>query len=383
MPAKRKALIVTYTLANPYAVGVFFRALRLARELNERGWAVTVWNFGPLVDDPKLRDLPQGIEVRNDIDASDPGKAHRQLRSVRADLVIFGEAPFYGAMHTLWKAAVMLGRPFALMEQYYDLGTPGKFDCDVMLLYGLKCFWKKHRDNERRWIMVSPFIETGCQPADLVAPPPPRGAMRVTILGFDRMVLEEGIRLAASLHPRPQVVTLSSDPAAAARLATEAGIPASHAVALPLQRDAALYALLESSAAAIVANGFMQIMESIAMGCPAICIDRGIGMWSVQLDASFDSVACFASSPGAREKLEGWLGKSPFDAELLAKLRAERNGATECASHLEALHAHPEWLRIRARQAKYVTRHLAQSALRWARPAAAARSNAAGEGTPA
>jgi hypothetical protein len=383
MPANRKALIITYTLANPYAVGVFFRALRLARELNERGWLVTVWNFGPLVDDPKLRDLPQGIEVRNDIDASDPGKAHRQLRSVRAGLVIFGEAPFYGAMHNLWSAAAMLGRPFALMEQYYDLGTPGKFDCDVMLLYGLKCFWQKQRDNERRWIMVSPFIETQPPAVDLPAPPPPPGAKRVTILGFDRTVLEEGVRLAASLRPQPQVVTLSNDPSAAMRLATEAGIPATHTVALPLQKDAAFYALLESSAAAIVANGFMQIMESIAMGCPAICIDRGIGMWSNQLDASFDRVACFASSPGAREKLAGWLGKSPFDSDLLAKVRAERNGAAECASHLETLHANPAWLRIRARQAKYVTRHLAESAWHWVRPAAAARSNAAGEGTPA
>ena len=43
----RKALIVTYTFANPFVVGVFFRAIRLAKVMRDRGWAITIWNFRP------------------------------------------------------------------------------------------------------------------------------------------------------------------------------------------------------------------------------------------------------------------------------------------------------------------------------------------------
>ena len=44
----RRVLIVTYTLANPAVVGVFFRALRLGFELERRGHEVVIANAGPV-----------------------------------------------------------------------------------------------------------------------------------------------------------------------------------------------------------------------------------------------------------------------------------------------------------------------------------------------
>jgi hypothetical protein len=359
----RKALIITYTLETPAAVGVFFRALRLALHLRNRGWRSLIFNFGPIVTDPKLSALPPEIEIRNDIETEDVAKALRQFRATRPDAVIFGEAPFYGGMHRLWRAAALLGKPFFLLEQYYDTGTPGNYDVDLMLLYGLKCFWPQHENRKRRWVMVSPFIGSITPPERLPVPPAER---RVVILGFEPVVLEKGLTVLAALDDlRPQVVALSHDPEAAAGKMAAAGIPLSRAIALPLQDDATLYGLIHTSAASIVANGFMQVMESLALCCPPMCMQRGIGMWTTQLDRVFHRYALFCEDLNAqRETLRSWLIESPFDADLRARLAAERNGAAECADHIERVLAHPPALAIRLRQARYAARQACEWTVR-------------------
>jgi hypothetical protein len=102
----------------------------------------------------------------------------------------------------------------------------------------------------------------------------------------------------------------------------------------------------------------------------------------MQLHVSFQPFACFSSDAGARGALERWLQASPFDAELREKLRVERDGAMECASHIGALVANAAKLRIRARQAKYIARHFGAAAWRWVRPDTAA-GQVPNEGTPA
>jgi hypothetical protein len=380
-PLDRKALIVTYTFGAPAVVGVFFRAVRLALHLRTRGWRILIFNFGPIMDDPKLSALPPGIEIRNDIETESVAKALRQFRAARPDAVIFGEAPFDGSMQRLWRASALLGKPFFLLEQYYDTGTPGNFDVDLMLLYGLKCFWSRHENGKRRWVMVSPFIGSITPPERLPVPP---AAPRVVILGFEPVVLEKGLAVLAALDDLcPQVVALSHDPAAAACKMAAAGIPESRAFALPLQDDATLYGLIHSSAASIVANGFMQIMESVALCCPPMCMDRGIGMWNGQLNSVFHGHASFSEDLNTqRETLRSWLTESPFDADLRARLSAERNGAAECADHIERVLDQPPTLGIRLRQARYAARqarewtvHMFQSAAE--RSAAAKRREAA------
>ncbi|HKE29632.1 MAG TPA: hypothetical protein VKB88_45095 [Bryobacteraceae bacterium] len=359
MPDSPRALFVTYTFGNPIVAGVLFRAIRLATELTRRGWTSVIFNFGPVVGDPKTEALGSHIEIRNHPDTSCVGKALDQFRGARPDVVIFGEAPFAGAMKLLWDAAEMLGKPFILLEQYYDLGTPGNFDVDLMLLYGLKCFWECHSNPRRRWTIISPFITEVTPEVALPLGPPPEGARRLLILGGEQIVRQEGIRLAAALSDlSPQVVTLSRDPSAAADEMATAGIPSSHAVALPLQHDGVLFGLLQSSAAAIMANGFMQMTEALALACPCALVDRGIGMWSCQVDGVFQPYVSFADDWNEqRTRLRGWLEHSPFDPVLREKLRAERNGASECAEHVERVLAGRNRWRIRWRQATYQARH--------------------------
>jgi hypothetical protein len=360
MPESLRALVITYTFGNPIVAGVFFRAIRLATELRRRGWSSVILNFGPVLSDPKVQSLGPGIEVRNDVDTSSVWKALRQFRDVKPDIVIFGEAPFDGEMHLLWDAAAMLGKPFILLEQYYDLGTPGKFDVDLMLLYGLKCFWERHANSRRRWVIVSPFIGEVTPAEELPVPPPPGAAPRVLVLGGEAIVLDEGIKLVAGLADVcPQVVALNGDPSSVARKMTAAGIPLTHIVTLPLQSDAKLFGLLHSSAAAIMANGFMQMTEALALGCPAVLVDRGIGMWPGQVDEVFQPYVSFSSEREEQRKaLRGWLEQSPFNSGLLERLRRERNGTLECAGLVETVLDNPHPWRIKWRQAKYRTRHI-------------------------
>jgi len=375
MPDSPRALFITYTFGNPVVAGVFFRAIRLATELSLRGWKSAILNFGPVFGDPKVESLGSGIEIRNDVETSCARKALRQFREAKPDMVVFGEAPFAGEMKLLWDAAEMLGKPFILLEQYYDLGTPGRFDVDLMLLYGLKCFWPSQSNARRRWKIVSPFIDEVTPEAELPIPPPPGEARRVLILGAERIVLREGIRLAAALSDEsPQVVTLSRDPSAAAAEMAAEGIPSTHARALPLQRDAVMFGLLHSSAAAIMANGFMQMTEALALACPCVLVDRGIGMWPNQVDEVFQPYVAFGCEREEQEtKLRRWLLRSPFDTALRERLRAERNGARECADLVERVLASPHSWRIAWRQAVYRARHIGNGiGERFHRPEAAA-----------
>jgi hypothetical protein len=140
-----------------------------------------------------------------------------------------------------------------------------------------------------------------------------------------------------------------------------AGIPSTHALALPLQRDAVMFGLLQSSAAAIMANGFMQMTEALALGCPCVLIDRGIGMWPNQVDEVFQPYVSFGCEKEERQTmLRRWLQRSPFDAALRERLRAERNGARECADHVERVLASSHTWQIAWRQAVYRARHIAR-----------------------
>jgi hypothetical protein len=360
MPDTRRALLVTYTLTNPMAAGVFFRAIRLASELANRGWTCKILNVGPRLNDPKINALDRKVTVHYDAETADIWKALRQFRDLHPDVIIFGEAPFAGVMERLWEAAELTGKPFILLEQYYDLATPGPFDVDLILLYGLKCFWERRHNVRRRWAIVSPFISAITPLSKLPVTPIPAPARRVLIVGSEPMVLKEGIQLLAGLETHSlQVVAISRDPENAARQMADAGIPSTNAIALPLQSDANLFGLLQSSAAAIMANGFMQMTEALALACPAVLIDRGIGMWPGQVNEVFQPYVSFGCERDEhRRALRQWIKQSPFGEQLREQLRGERNGAAECAGYVERVVCSPQFWRRKWRQTAWHARRL-------------------------
>src|SRR6185436_3451618 len=128
MATSRTALLVTYTMADPAAVGVFFRALRLAKELHRRGWTPVVFNYGPIPDDPKV----DGARGHCEIVRFDSDNSHRDVdlvlamyRRIAPRVVLFGEYPLDFMEPLLLAARLLVWPPVLMLDQYYgpDAGT--------------------------------------------------------------------------------------------------------------------------------------------------------------------------------------------------------------------------------------------------------------------
>lgn len=342
------ALFVTYTMANPFAVGVFFRALRLSFELRTRGWRCVICNRGPLPPDPKINAAKTRVEIigmePSGNEAAAVSETLKIFSSIRPDVVVFGEAPI-PATEALYRAALMLRSPLALLEQYYGPEIEARrFGLDTILLYGIRALWEERpEDRAGVYKVIPPFVENVAPSARLPVPGRLLNVPWVTIAGFDERVLSGGVEIAGGLDdPRPLTVTLSHCPTGADRLMDRAGIPADRRLALPLQEDSVLFGLFARSHAVILANGFMQIMEALALGSPVICINRGIGMWGWALDGTFEPyVSMEEPLEVQRARLRGWLTESPFAESQLAALAAERGGAKICADQIEAVARKP------------------------------------------
>jgi glycosyltransferase involved in cell wall biosynthesis len=356
---RRRVLIVTYTLANPAAVGVFFRALRLGFELDRRGHEVVVANAGPVPQDPKVDAARGRIELR-EIPWGGPElplrKARKILAGLRPDLVVFGEGPF-DTMRTAFRAACGLRVPFILLDQYYqDWLTTKRRDIDRILLYGLTPFvYDGEFQLGDRHRLIPPFIGEVTAKGALPAPPELADEPWVTVLGFEPLVLARGIELVAGLpEPRPVRVALSHDPGEALRLAAEAGLDPRRVVAPGLAGDADLFGFMAAARVVVLANGYMQILESLALGRPAICVMRGVGLegWTVE-DRFKAYVSIDEGFETQRERLVSWLAAPPIPADLAGRLAGERHGARRVADEAEALLArawHPADLRLRLRR---------------------------------
>jgi glycosyltransferase involved in cell wall biosynthesis len=345
----RHALIVTYTMPEPAVVGVFFRALRLTEELCRRGWTVTVCNFGPLPEDPKVTRASRVARVLElgcptipthrfavAVDAGPEGIA-RFFQSLSADVIVFGEGPF-GNMQQAYDAAASLPLPFILLEQYYGgwLLKP-ETRADRVLLYGLRSLWQRAPVLAPPYMMIPPFIGELAPASALPVPKALHEKRWFTVLGFEKLVLQRGIDLARRLDdPGVAAITLSHDPDSALQSARQAGIDLRRFAALPLQPDEVLFSLISRSHCVVLANGFMQVMEALCLGCPAIAVDRGLGMADWMLDDCFRAYVSSGEEADAQHsRAQGWLGQSPFSPALLSTLAKERNGAAVCAEQIE------------------------------------------------
>jgi hypothetical protein len=376
-----RVVFATYTMAHPFAVGVFFRALRLGFEFERRGWSVTICNLGPLPEDPKVERAQRSMRLLT-LESStverETEAALRQFDALRPDLLVFGEEPI-PATEPVYLAARMTRAPLACLDQFYDRRVaPRRSGVDLVLLYGLRSLWGSGIDRPGHYTVVPPFIEAVTPAAEL--PVPKRlldGKPCVLVVGFDERVLRGGIELVASLDSRPAVITVSHDTAAAESALAASGIASEQALALPLQADADLFGLMALSAVTIVANGFMHITESLALGAPTICIDRGIGMsgWSLH-DRFLPFVSIGESAREQRTRLRGWLQGCPFSPALLAGLAQERHGARVSVDHLEAIARRPRRLR---RLARLATRALYRGR-RWRESLASAAAPVASDG---
>jgi hypothetical protein len=341
--SRRTVLFVTYTLANPATVGVFFRALRLGFELDRRGHRVVVANAGPVPRDPKVEVAGRRLTlVEMPWEGPDfgLGEARRFFASFAPDLVIFGEGPF-DTMKMHYRAARGRWAPFILLDQYYqDWLVTRRPDIDLVLLYGLAPFVEGGEfEFGRRYRLVPPFIEEPTPREALPVPAGLEGEPWVSIVGFEPKVLHAGIDLVASLPaPRPVAVAVCHEPAAARARMAEAGLDPARSLALPLLSDDDLFGVIAASRATVLANGYMQIMEALALGCPAVVVMRGVGLegWTVE-DRFKAYVSIEEPFEVQRRRLAGWLAAPPLPADLAARLAGERHGARRVADLAEEL----------------------------------------------
>jgi hypothetical protein len=345
MARRRTVLIVTYTLEHPATVGVFFRALRLGFELTARGHRVVVLNAGPVPRDPKVDAARGRIEI-GEIPWGGPRfpieLARDRMAAVGADLIVFGEGPF-DTMQTAFRAARGQWPPLMMLDQYYqDWLVTKRSDVDLVLLYGLTSFVKPGEFRfGPRFRLIPPFIRDVTPVAELPMPDEMRGEPWVTVLGFEPVVLEKGLELIAALpEPRPAVVALSHDPESTRWLAGARGVDPRRVVTPGLRHDADLFGFMAGGRAVILANGYMQILEALALARPAVCIMRGVGLeaWTVA-DCYKVYVSIDEPFETQRDRLAGWVAAPPFPGDLAQRLAAERDGARHVADAAEALMA--------------------------------------------
>jgi hypothetical protein len=348
------AVLVTYTMIEPIVAGAFFRALRLGEELHRRGWQVVVCNSGPELTDPKITEARDWLRYLP-LGARDPRAACAQFLGLDPDVLVMGESPFE-AMRAFFDGARLTGRPLATLDQYYSRALiPDREGVDLVLLYGLRAFWQRDAALPRRCRLVPPFIDRVTPAAELPVPAARPGAPLVTFVAYDEHCLRGGAELLRSLGDRDAaVVSISRDPDAARRLLRDVGGP-DRVLALPLQLDPPVFGYLRASSVGIVSNGFIQIMDCLALGCPVVTLSRGgdLGMNDLNIDARF---APYVSLGDSREeqarKLAEWLRTPPIPPALARRLTAERHGAQRSADLVERLatrrHRRPRWSRVPA-----------------------------------
>jgi hypothetical protein len=356
------ALFVTYAMAFPRAVvGVFLRAMRLGAALDDCGWRTVVLHAGAVPDDPKVSQRPASVTietVRLGLSRADADRAIRRAVEVHApDVIVFGEGPIE-ATQTLFDAACAVPVPFVMLDQYYSdwlLRPPPHMD--LLLLYGLRPFWTARELRlPRHAHMLPPFIDEVTPPEALPVPPDFAGRPWITALGFDPFVMARAIELAANTAGEWSLVVVTAWLEAARAQLASCGIGPERGVVVPLQRDADLFGLIAGGRAVILANGYMQLMEALALGRPAIAIDRGVGLPDWSLDERFKPYVSIGETRDVQQaRLETWMTSSPFPAALATALEAERGGARLAAAFIERVPASvrlsiPARLRRRRRQ---------------------------------
>lgn len=342
-------LFLTYTMARPIVGGAFMRALRLATEMASRGWRPVICNHGPMLEDPKVTaaaGLVDIVQLDREEPRLTPKRAEIQFRCFKPAIVVMGESPIE-PMKLYFEAAKLLQSPLVLLDQFYSPSLlPPTRGVDLILLYCLAGFWDRELLLPPPYEVTPPFIEAVIPRADL---PVHSGLLErpwITLVAYDDYVCAKGIELLASVESdAPAMIAISRDPDQCLKIACSAGLPMKRFVALPLQDDDTVFGFFAGSAVVLVSNGFLQIMEALAMGSPVIALERGagVGMNSFNIDDRFLPYVSFGEERQVQVgRLHRWLNANPLPERMRSRLSCERHGLTYSVNRIEQLYRHWE-----------------------------------------
>ncbi|MDQ5822888.1 MAG: hypothetical protein M3441_01585 [Chloroflexota bacterium] len=342
-PEQRRVLFVTYTMSQPLVGGVFFRALRLALEFHRRGYEAVICNSGPELSDPKVQEA-QGkvrfVRLLRDAPGFNVLAAYRLFEALDPSTIIFGEMPFE-LMKVFYQGAKLVRCPFVLLDQYYsDYLFRSSKDVDLVLLWGLKCPGQTNLDLPNHHYLMPPMVGEITPKSKLPVPARLHQLPWITIIAYDSTVLERSISLLSGLpRQRVAIVTASRDPVEAARLMSQYGMASKEAAHLELTTDADVHGLMNASRVTLVSNGFLQIIDALALACPVICISRGNAAITATNVAECLRPYVSIDEPAERqrERVLEWLEASPFSPELRSALQSERGSLRKCVDMIERL----------------------------------------------
>ena len=118
-----------------------------------------------------------------------------------------------------------------------------------------------------------------------------------------------------------------------------------------------------ASAVALVSNGFMQIMECLALGCPVIALERGtgVGMSELNIDKRFLPYVSLGEPIDQQlKRVWAWLDSDPFSPEMRRRLCLERHGISYCATRIESIYHRNLWERSRPPRWRRILRRVGQ-----------------------
>lgn len=268
MTPRPRLLFVTYARLQPTAqIGVLKRVLRLTESLLA-SCELHLLHFGYLpADDPLVARVLPALQLHAATDMEAPAVA-ALLQRLQPDVVVFGEAPFGGALRTVHRVARRMEQRQAAIDNYYGEFAHGMFPREwpsiaKWLLLGID---QRQRSPEGDIAVVPP----------LLAPPAAAAASRegVVILGYDLDTLRTGVALMRRLPSdcRAELYTherwlkhLPKDSLPRIRLR-------------PLPDDAGLADALARARLVVCKNGFQQMIEALALGAPVIARVCGGGV---------------------------------------------------------------------------------------------------------
>lgn len=243
------------------------------------------------------------------------------FRDLRLQVIVLGEGPIGGIMRDVFETGLAERIPLVTVDNYYDSLQPARLknswpDMKFWLLLGLP-EKASYGQISKKAFLAPPLLPRTRSSAGAAGP--------VTVFGYDPRVGDAGIRLALRLPKQVTVRVLSSKESCNAMSSREC-LPNNRVSFERLPNDYLLSHWVGSSPFVVCKNGFQQIVESLALGTPAVVLSAMGGVPECLLSPFLRPFVCYFPARDQDwsrllSKVSVWLSARPcmpWEAQLQA-----------------------------------------------------------------